>query len=438
LGEGKNDRGGVASDRLASDKANWDLSYELLNAGQYEELAKFLNQAATASEPSRDVGLVQILAAAHRICLALGQCHAEVEWYRKASRQADQREDALRQQLHAILSLISSPESSEVLSSPEAYSAPEGEPARPEHIQAEFQARPRLWQQIQGLLGRSPRSPSLERIAPQGFSQGPARPSPAGDQNGAPALTVYCLGPFRVYQDDRLISDWPSGKGKCIFKYMIANRDRPIPKEVLMDLFWQDADPDAARNNLNVAIYGLRQAFRADRPDFSHVLYQDDCYLLNPAMQVWVDAEEFLRRYEAGRALEKRGNVAEAVKEYEVAEGLYQGDYLEEDLYQDWPIPRRQGLRESYQVILDRLGRHYLEKNRFATCIRICQKILAEDDCREEIHRRLMRCYSRQGQRNMALRQYSLCVETLQKELEVPPMDETFDLYQRIRNGEKV
>jgi DNA-binding SARP family transcriptional activator len=434
-GEGKNDWGGVAPDRLAPDKAKWDLSCELLDAGQYEELAQFLDQAASAGEPSGDVGLVQILAAAHRICLALGQCRAEVEWHRQAFRQADHREDELRQQLRAILNLISSPESSEVSPSPEAYPAPEVEPARPEHIQTESWTRPGLWQQIQDLLGRSPRSPSPGHIASEGFPQRRAPPSPARDKNAAPALTVYCLGPFRVYQDDQLINDWPSGKGKCILKYMIANSGRPIPKEVLMDLFWGDVDPESARNNLNVAIYGLRQAFRAARPDFSHILFEDDRYLLNPAMPLWIDAEEFLRHFEAGQVLERKDKLTRAMREYEIAEGLYQGDFLEEDLYQDWPVAQREGLRNNYLSILDRLSRYYLEAKSYATCIHLCQKMLSKDNCREEAHRRLMRCYSRQGQRNLALRQYHLCEETLRGELEVAPMDNTTALYHCVRSG---
>jgi DNA-binding SARP family transcriptional activator len=254
----------------------------------------------------------------------------------------------------------------------------------------------------------------------------------------APALVVYCLGPFRVYQDDQLVADWPSGKGKCVFKYMAANRGRPIPKEVLMDLFWRDADPDAARNNLNVAIHGLRQALRAVRPDFSHILFQDDCYLLNPALGVWIDVEEFMQRYEAGQTLERRGELAGAIREYEAAEGLYQGDFLEEDLYEEWPMARREGLKDSYLFVLDRLSRHYLDERRYAACIHLSQKILAKDNCREEAHRRLMRCYSRQGQRNLALRQYHLCVETLARMLDISPMSETTALYHQIRAGAAV
>ena len=65
-----------------------------------------------------------------------------------------------------------------------------------------------------------------------------------------------------------------------------------------------------------------------------------------------------------------------------------------------------------------------------------CNEMLAEDDCREDAHRRLMRCYSRQGQRNLALRQYHLCAETLARVLDVSPMQETVALYNDIRNQE--
>jgi DNA-binding SARP family transcriptional activator len=289
------------------------------------------------------------------------------------------------------------------------------------------------------LLVRTTSASPYKHKTPPSSDESPVNYSKTeADGEAPPALAVYCLGPFRVYQDDELVNDWPSGKGKCIFKFMIANRDRPISKEILMDLFWRDADPDAARNNLNVAIYGLRQAFRATRPDFSHILFEDDCYLLNPDMEVWVDAEEFVGDYEAGQTLERNGKLAEAMREYEIAEELYQGDFLEEDLYSDWPIPQREGLKDHYLTVLDRLSRYCLEEERYASCIHLCRKILAKDPCREDAHRRLMRCYSQQGQRNLALRQYSVCTETLRDELDVIPMDRTMKLYHRIRSGEIV
>jgi DNA-binding SARP family transcriptional activator len=250
------------------------------------------------------------------------------------------------------------------------------------------------------------------------------------------SLVVYCLGPFRVYQDDQLVKQWPSSKGKAIFKYLIMHRERPVPKEVLMELFWPGSDPDAARNNLNVAIYGLRQALRKARPSFSHVLFQDDCYLLNPELTIWLDVEAFMERLASAKALEKRGELKAAVQEYTTAEALYEGEFLEEDRYEDWVIPRRERLRQGYLDLLDRLSRYYYDQGNITACTAVCRKTLTVDTCREEAHRRLMRCYSRQGQPYLALRQYHSCVEALKEELDVPPTSATTQLSERIRRGE--
>ena len=205
-----------------------------------------------------------------------------------------------------------------------------------------------------------------------------------------------------------------------------------------MDLFWRNADPEAARNNLNVALHGLRQGLRNGQPDFHPILFEDDAYLLNPAMMVWVDVEEFARHYEAGQSLERAGKPGEAMLQYNLAEALYQGDFLEEDLYDDWPMARRESLKDSYFFVLDRMSRFYLEQGRDDLCVQLCQKILAKDDCREDVHARLMRCYSRQGQPNLALRQYQLCVEALARTLDIPPAPETVALSQQIRRREAV
>jgi DNA-binding SARP family transcriptional activator len=482
----------------ARDRAYLRAATELLSAGQYERLAELLHRVQSAYDRQGDTIPAHVLVLARRICLACSQSQAEAEWHQRACEEAAQREDKLRHQLTTLLDLVGEREFSIVPGEwdtiPQAPIAMLGPPAPdvPEPVEA-----PRLWQRIQGILhwrpGPQPREEVVSEVPVQGStspslgwaqgrvlspteeaetpSRSPAQvahaqpPSPlqataaadssppkrkreAGtvppadrekpEEPSPPSLVVYCLGPFRVYQDDKLISDWPSGKGKSIFKYMIANRARPIPKDVLMDLFWRGADPDAARNNLNVAIFGLRQALRAARPDFSHIVFQDDHYLLNPSMALWVDVEEFQEHYEAGRRLERKGKASKAMEEYEVAEGLYQGDFLEEDLYEDWPTLQREGLKDNYLVILDRLSRYYLERKEHTTCIRLCQKILVKDGCREEAHQRLMRCYSRQGQPYLALRQYHRCVERLKMELDVLPMDETIALYQRIRAGQGV
>jgi len=280
--------------------------------------------------------------------------------------------------------------------------------------------------------GRSPLSaePVTESIAP---------PSLSGK---TPWLAVHCLGLFHVYQNDQLLEKWPDNKATLIFKYMVTHRQQPIHLEVLVDLFWPGVDSQAGRKNCYQAIYTLRKMLQASRPDFDHILCDNSCYYFNPELTIWVDSEAFLAAYQAGQKLEQAGQVEDprseayrveqAIEQYQLAKSLYKGHFLAKDIYEDWPINQRERLKFIHLDILDRLSQYYFKQEAFAMCIDLCHKLLGEDNCREDAHRRLMRCYLLQGQRHLALRQYQLCIETLQRELDVPPMPATSELYQQI------
>jgi DNA-binding SARP family transcriptional activator len=278
---------------------------------------------------------------------------------------------------------------------------------------------------------------TLARVAAEEYyTETPAQVSKDEERTKSknPSLVVYALGRFRAYCDDQLITIWRSKKGKAIFKFLLTQRDHRVAKDILMDVFWPDATPEAARNDLNVAIHGLRQAIKTVRPDWPFILYEDEHYVINPAIELWVDFEEYTKRYKVAAKFEREGDMGRALREYERAEGLYLGDFLEEDLYKDWTISQRESLKDTYLVILDFLSRQYLIEKKYAGCIQFCRKMLVKDDCREDAHRRLMVCYILQGERNLALRQYEVCVENLAHALDVSPMEETIALFRRIRN----
>jgi DNA-binding SARP family transcriptional activator len=261
--------------------------------------------------------------------------------------------------------------------------------------------------------------------------------SSASVATNVPTLTVHMLGPFRAALNDRSIESWPSGRGRAVFKYLLAHRDRTLPRDVLMDAFWPDAGPEAARNSLNVALHGLRQALRA-ADDVPVVIFQDGAYRLHPDLHLWLDSDEFERRVAAGRRFEATGQIAAAAAEYEVATGLYQGDFMADDPYDEWPVITRERLRIAYLDTLDRLSQIYFSQGQYGSCANLCQLMLTQDNCREDSHCRLMRCYSRQGQYHLALRQYQICVKALRDELDVDPSPNTTQLYERIRRRERV
>jgi DNA-binding SARP family transcriptional activator len=115
-----------------------------------------------------------------------------------------------------------------------------------------------------------------------------------------------------------------------------------------MDTFWPAASPEAARNNLHVALSGVRQALRAASP-VSLLQRRHDTYRLGADL-VWVDAEEFEQRCAEGRRADRVGDIAAAGRCYSAADRLYAGDLLAEDPYLDWASQRREALRLSYST----------------------------------------------------------------------------------------
>jgi DNA-binding SARP family transcriptional activator len=248
-------------------------------------------------------------------------------------------------------------------------------------------------------------------------------------------LRVYCLGPFRVCHRSGAIDEWTGHKSRSLFKYFLTYRQQPAPIEQLLDLFWRDSPPEAARRSLYQTIYLLRQTLRpaGKRPAIVQV---NGGYLLNPELDVWLDSDVFLRHYRAGIKASDRGDEERAVDSFLAAEALYGGDFMSEDMYEDWPVAHRERARNAYLDLLDRLGRRFWSTRQDDLCIAYGGKLLDVDNCREDVHRRLMRVFARRGERSLALRQYQRCVEALREELAVDPLPETVELYVKILNNE--
>jgi two-component SAPR family response regulator len=98
---------------------------------------------------------------------------------------------------------------------------------------------------------------------------------------------------------------------------------------------------------------------------------------------VWTDVDEFDERYETGRRLEKRGDLEAAAVEYERAIELYRGDYLIEDLYDDWTMVERERLSNAYTDMLGRLAVYYVETGEYQESIKACYRVLEKDRCHE-------------------------------------------------------
>ncbi len=259
-----------------------------------------------------------------------------------------------------------------------------------------------------------------------------------------PSLTnieVYFLGRFEVRSSIGQVDRWNSIKAKSVFQYLLMKPHQPTTREALMEALWPECTPQAAGNNLKAAVHNLRLTLNAlfDEPEsMQYIIFRQGSYLLNPEINLWTDVELFENCWAAGRKLEKEQKPAEALREFEKAEALYRGDYLEDETYEEWTLLRREALKDTYLMILSKLADHSLQIADYESCIHYSQKILAGDNCREDTYRRLMYCYAKLGQRNRALRWYDICCQTNKAELDAMPDNETSNLYYKILKDEAV
>jgi DNA-binding SARP family transcriptional activator len=256
-----------------------------------------------------------------------------------------------------------------------------------------------------------------------------------GSESKSVTITVYFLGAFRIGVDDLLLENVPGGLVGSLLKYLLYHRSRRIPREELIDVFWPDTDPELARNRLNVALSSVRQVFR-DVLDLDVILYQQGMYTLNPQLDVWVDLNEFESQLDKAFDYDRRKQHGAAVNALEIAANLYQGDFLAGDPYDEWTVFTRERVRLAYLDALVQLAHQYFESSQYAACAAICQSILERDICREDVHCLLMRCYARQDQFHLGLRQYQTCVEALNRELDIDPAEATQALYHRLQRRE--
>jgi DNA-binding SARP family transcriptional activator len=287
--------------------------------------------------------------------------------------------------------------------------------------------------------------------APTAPAAGPARvvraaspvPGSAGDppatgSGSEDAATVHLLGELQVVLGERPVGRWVSGRGRAVFEYLVVHRHARVRRERLMSVFWPDAPPEAARNSLNVAIHGLRQSLRTAAGERPVVVHHDGSYLIDPALELWVDIEVFEDLVKSARQHLASDDPAAAQADFHTAIGLYQGDFLADNPYEQWAEVTREHLRLAYLDCLDQLGRLRFDAGDYTGCADACRKLLACDDCREDTLRRLMRCHSRLGQPQLALRQYHSFVATLRAELSLPPASATTALAASIRRRERV
>jgi non-specific serine/threonine protein kinase len=251
-------------------------------------------------------------------------------------------------------------------------------------------------------------------------------------------LRVKLLGHFEAWLGATPIAaeKWPQRKTQLLLKILLSERGRFFTQDQLLELLFPDHDVTKSAQGLRRRVSELRHVLEPGLPkgtDSQFILHRGaQGYAFNGEALCQLDTEEFVREYEAAQIAERAGRWAPALQGYERAIALYRGDFLEDDIYEEWTTLHRERWRALYLQALARLAECYAHLRQFSRAVECCVRVLAKEPWYEGIYRQKMFYHYYAGEYAQALQTYQACLEALKTHLEVRPSQETQELYQQI------
>lgn len=242
-----------------------------------------------------------------------------------------------------------------------------------------------------------------------------------------PQLDLKLFGGFQAQLDGQPLQQFRSLNTQGLLIYLALQAERPWNRDLLAGLLWPGQPNAKAKKNLRQTIYQLRQLLN-DSDDLPQpfLLTTRHTAQFNPEAALNLDVHQFLAALESG--------------ELETAAALYGGDLLAGHAYvssefESWLRQERERYHHLALHTLQDLGKKQFDNRQFEAAQATARRLLTFEPWRESAHQLLMRALMQTGDRSGALAQFEQCQQILERELGVSPSQETFDLVQRIEDG---
>jgi DNA-binding SARP family transcriptional activator len=257
-----------------------------------------------------------------------------------------------------------------------------------------------------------------------------------GSESRAPVVAVFpdvsiqLLGSFRVLRSGIEIPEaaWQQRRsGKILVKLLATCAEHSLHREQIIDVLWPDLELESALNSFAKALHVARHALEPDLPPHgisSYLRLRDDVLTLD-SQYVRIDADQFQMMV---KSVTTTGEIAAIQSVLQ----LYKGELLPEDRYEEWTFSRRSILADLYADTVIALADALQHQLEFSAAIEHLQRLVEREPGREEVHQRLMRLYALSGRRQQATRQFYICRDALERELDTVPSAETEVLHDDI------
>jgi DNA-binding SARP family transcriptional activator len=248
-------------------------------------------------------------------------------------------------------------------------------------------------------------------------------------------LSIRMLGPVEIVRDPSrplAVDAWTTRRSRDILCFITSRRHHRASKDKIIDTFWGETDFEVVEKNFHPTVSHIRKALNSNQSlKQNFLLYRDGDYQLNPEFSYEIDIEEFERLMGEGEKARRARNFDECIQFYEAAVAVYRGEFMQGS-YEPWVEEQRTYYREQYLRLLEALAAVAQKEADWPKAMQIAQRILHEDQFREDLHCLIMRGHAALGNRASVKEHYESLKRLLQAELGVDPAPETKKLYQEL------
>jgi len=243
-------------------------------------------------------------------------------------------------------------------------------------------------------------------------------------------LRIFLAGRVAAESDGAAIGEHQLAgrQGRLLFAYLVAARDRPVPRDELAEVLWEGTPPATWDKALGVLASKLRGALGGSGATLTAAF---GCYRLEVPSGTWIDVVAAGDAAGAAEAALLAGDVEAARRAAALAESLTQGPFLPGD-DGAWVEEKRRELAGVRARALSALADASLRAGDPAESLRWAEHAVEVAPFRESGYRQLMEAHVAAGNRGEALRVYERCRRFLADELGAYPSPETEALYRRL------
>jgi DNA-binding SARP family transcriptional activator len=237
-----------------------------------------------------------------------------------------------------------------------------------------------------------------------------------------PETRIQLCGRLVARLDGRRIEHaLPGRQGRLAFAYLVANRQRPVTRDELVDALWADAP---ARDALSPLLSKLRRVLPLDGRGEVRLALDADA---------WVDLEAATEALHRAQAAIARGDWTGAWGPARVAQHVASRGFLPgEDV--PWIEDRRRQLEDLHVRALELVAHACVEigGGELDTAERAARTLIERSPYRESGHRLLMETLEARGNTAEALLVYETLRRRLRDELGAAPSSSTQALHRRL------